>query len=201
MHKTLLPLALPALAASLLEACDVHRPWPGLEPSLERMMVQPRAAAYQTNATFANGQVMRPIPEGAIPYGHPESGASSASLRAEPIPFAITEDVLHEGRRNFETICATCHGILGDGDSAVADRMALRKPPSLHEPRIRREPPGDYFDAISGGYGLMPAYAIELSEHQRWAVVAYVEALQMSFDAHLSELPPSVREEAERELR
>ncbi len=92
--------------------------------------------------------------------------------------------------------CAACHGLAGDGDSPVARNMALRKPPSLHEPRIRALPAGRLYAVVRDGYGLMPSYAEELSVGERWAVVAYVRALQLSQGARLAELPPELRSEA-----
>ena len=194
------------LTATALAGCDAHRPWPGLEPSLERMMVQPHAAAYQASSVFSNGQVMRPLPAGARPYQPPDARALASKLepeeldRLDRIPIAMTRETLAHGREEFTVICATCHGVLGDGDSAVADRMALRRPPSLHEARIRGYPAGHLYRVIGEGFGLMPSYAMELPEPDRWAVVAYVRALQLSFDAEIARLPPDIRAEAERQL-
>jgi hypothetical protein len=95
--------------------------------------------------------------------------------------------------------CAVCHGVLGDGDSQVALNMSLRRPPSLHLYRDR--PDGYIFQVISRGFGLMPSYAGSISVHDRWAVVAYVRALQLSQFASVDQLPAELRGRLEKETR
>jgi mono/diheme cytochrome c family protein len=95
--------------------------------------------------------------------------------------------------------CAVCHGLLGDGDSLVAKNMSQRPPPSLHQ-RVRLED-GHYFQVVSRGFGLMPAYASELTVEERWAIVAYLRALQLSQNARPDLVPPQERERLEREKR
>jgi mono/diheme cytochrome c family protein len=114
-----------------------------------------------------------------------------------PVDLAL----LQRGRNRFRIYCATCHGPLGDGASQVAENMKLRKPPSLHEARLVDYPPGRMYRVIAEGYGLMPAYADELGVNDRWAVVAFIGALQMSQQVALLELPESLRQEAEAWLR
>jgi mono/diheme cytochrome c family protein len=181
-------------------SCDVDRPWPGLEPGLERMMTEPRAMAYQANATFGDGRVMRPLPAGAEPYGRPRSDLRrSEELPAVPVP--VTAPFLRHGRAQFETYCATCHGIRGDGDSVVADRMTLLKPPSLLTEAVRGYSVGRIYRIVVEGYGMMPSYATELPDADRWAVVSYLRALQLSYRTELSALPPRARAEAEERLQ
>ena len=204
---TAMDVLLSFVVAATTLSCDIDRPWPGLEPGLERMLVQPHAAAYQSNATFADDMVMRPIPAGTKAYESPAHRnalprAHAKDLdRVERIPIPLTRAVLALGRERFTTFCSTCHGILGDGDSAVADRMSLRKPPSLHEPRLRAAAAGHLYAVVSEGFGLMPSYAVELPEADRWAVIAYVRALQLSFAADLRHLSPALRVEAEGQLK
>ncbi len=119
----------------------------------------------------------------------------------EKIPIAVDRALVEEGRRRFEIVCATCHGILGDGDSPAARNMTLRRPPSLHEARIRAMPPGQIFAVASQGFGLMPGYAAYLEPRERWAVIAYVRALQLSRHARVAELPPPVRKQLEEATR
>ncbi len=175
-----------ALACLALVAlsCDVGRPWPAPEPGLERMVKQQRGAAYSGS--------MRVPPAGAVAYGEPSSPAEAPRIDAE---------AMARGCENFRVICATCHGETGDGDSPVAARMEQRKPPSLHEPRLRSAPDQRIFQIISEGYGVMPSYASLLAPGERWAVVAYVRALQLSRAARLEELPQAVRGEALEALR
>jgi mono/diheme cytochrome c family protein len=115
-------------------------------------------------------------------------------------PLPLTRELLVEGRRRFEIHCAACHGLVGDGVSRVAADMTLRRPPSLLEASVRGFPDGRVYAAIARGYGLMPAYARDLDVAQRWAVVAYVRALQRSQAVPLADLPPALRAEAGRWL-
>src|SRR5690606_17135490 len=96
------------------------------------------------------------------------------------IPVVQDAELLARGEDRFRIFCRTCHGALGDGRSEVAENMKLRKPPSLHEARIREFSPGKLYRVVSEGYGLMPGYAAELPYRDRWAVVAFVRALQLS---------------------
>jgi mono/diheme cytochrome c family protein len=183
------------LVAFGLVACDVERPWPALEPSLERMMVQPHAEPYEAADAFANHSAMRHPPRGTEPYVDP------ASDRTATAPRVVDVALLRRGQAAFETVCAACHGILGDGDTPVAERMTLRRPPSLHEPRIRAFTPDRNYAVITEGYGLMPAYAAELPEAERWAVTRYLRALQLSYAVDLDSLDSATRAEADRDLR
>jgi mono/diheme cytochrome c family protein len=107
---------------------------------------------------------------------------------------------MSRGRNRYETFCAPCHDLDGSARSPVAINMQLRHPPALLDGRIRALPAGRVFQAITQGYGLMPSYAHQLSVDERWGVVAYVRALQLSQRATLAELPPDVRAEAETAL-
>ena len=103
------------------------------------------------------------------------------------IPLPVTRKLLELGRKRFDITCATCHGPLGDGDSIVARQMSLHPPPSLH--RYVNKPSGYFYEVISKGFGMMASYAAELSVEERWAVVAYVRALQLSQLTPIGELP------------
>lgn len=186
-------------------ACDVDRPWPTLEPGLERMMVQPRVSAYSESDFFTDGASMRPLPGYAVPYRKtriPDSRERPLT-RDDPVaadldgirrvPLDVDRDLLSLGQRHFQTVCAACHGVLGDGRSPVAERMSLRRPPSLHDERIRDFSAGHVYGIITRGFGLMPSYAMVLDERSRWAVVAYVEALELSRNARASDVPSEVR--------
>ena len=190
-----------ALAALSLGACQGIMP----EPDFERMIWQHHYLPFQTAPYFADKRVMRPLPTGTVPnnavLGKPdltEGMVKGAYVKNFPIP--ITKHVIERGRNRYETFCAVCHGMRGDGVSEVAHNMELRKPPVLSGDRVRAFEVGRIFRIASYGYGIMPSYAHELSPEDRWAVVAYVKALGMSQEIALSELPPDVRQEAERNL-
>jgi mono/diheme cytochrome c family protein len=174
----------------------------GCEIDFERMLDQPKAEAYEASQFFENGESMRHPPSGTVPMtrvtGPPElvSGRTRSGEYVREIPVALDAALLDRGEDRFRIFCRSCHGRLGDGRSAVAENMKLRKPPSLHEPRLREYAPGRLFRVVSEGYGLMPSYIESLPLEDRWAVVAFVRALQLSQDVPLAELPESLREEA-----
>jgi mono/diheme cytochrome c family protein len=105
------------------------------------------------------------------------------------------------GRAKFDVICAACHGVLGTGESVVAQNMALRRPTSLHEPYVRALPPGRIYQVIRTGYGVMPPYGPWLTVEERWGVVAYVHALQLSQGVEVTTLPPELRSALEEATR
>ena len=165
----------------VLAGCNDPRAVHDLDPDLNRMLDQPRAEAYGTNDALPGGAVMRAPPRGTVPYA-----------RAVERP-ALTRELLTAGRDRFEAICATCHGVAGGGESVVASKMEHRRPPSFVEPRLLALSDDDIFAVATDGYGFMPGFAAELEPRERWAIVAYVRALQKSRHARVADLPPEVR--------
>lgn len=174
----------------------------GCDVDFERMLDQAKAEPYEASPFFEDGQSMRRPPSGTVPTtrvtGPRElvTGRTAAGEYVTTLPVTLDEALLDRGEDRFRIFCRTCHGPLGDGRSAVAENMKLRRPPSLHEQRLQSYPPGRLFRVVSEGYGLMPSYAESLSLEDRWAVVAFVRALQLSQNVPLAELPAPLREEA-----
>jgi mono/diheme cytochrome c family protein len=168
------------------------------------MLVQSKVLPYGEAPVLPHGMGMQLPPDGTMPVtavaGQPlvRTGMARGAY-AEMIPIAVDRSKIEDGRRHFETFCAACHGIEGDGVSVVADKMTLRKPPSLLAKYIRAYPPGRVFQAIREGYGMMPSYAAQLTVDDSWFVVAYVQALQLSRSAPVGDLPPDVRAELAKE--
>ncbi len=182
-----------AAAAAALAACEP------LDPMARR---QQKVRAYDPSPFFADGLAMRQPPAGTVPVERvldPAvlTGAGPDGAPVARIPVPVTPELLALGRKRFEIVCAACHGILGDGDSMVAKNMSLRPPPSLFQ--RKGEPDGYFFQVMSRGFGLMPSYAAELPVSERWAVVAYVRALQLSQHARLDQAPADVRARLEKE--
>jgi mono/diheme cytochrome c family protein len=182
------------LALSALAGCDVLNP----------MMSQQKLKPYRPSDFFPDGISMRPPPAGAVPAGgwQPSSlaaGTGDDGQLVERMPVRPTPELLALGRKRFDVNCAVCHGLLADGDSLVARNMSQRPPPSLHQ-RVRADD-GFYFNVISRGFGVMPSYAATLTPEERWAVVAYVRALQLGHQAKLEQVPPEQRAKLERERR
>jgi hypothetical protein len=196
-------LALLALAGVAV-GCRVQQSFAEPEPGLERMLEQPRLDPFEGSKFYRDGLGMRPPPSGTIPVERESHDPKTAfgiehGVFAERVPVPVDRPLLERGRERFDIVCAACHGITGTGESVVAENMDLRRPPSLHEPRIRAFPPGRLYRVIHGGYGMMPSYAAILSEEDRWGVVAYVRALQLGRNVRASTLPPEVRAALERE--
>jgi mono/diheme cytochrome c family protein len=173
----------------------------GCQVDLERMLEQHKAKAYDQTPFFEDGQVMRPPPRDTVPvtritHAPALTTGSQGGAYVQTIPIPVDAELLKRGEDRFRIFCRTCHGPLGDGQSEVAENMKLRKPPSLHEARIVSFPPGQLFRVVSEGYGLMPAYADALPVSDRWAVVAFVRALQLSQNVALADLPQDLRDEA-----
>lgn len=201
--KRLLPILALALLAS---ACDTKGVFVPLDIGFNRMIHQKRVDAFETNSFFADDRAMRTPPAGTVPEETP-AGSPMLTKGAEDgkyapvIPVKVDQKLLARGRDRFTIYCAVCHGGDAGGESVVADKMQLIRPPSFHQPFIRAFPPGRLYQIIAEGYGMMPSYAPQLSIHDRWAVVAYVKALQLSQHAKVSDLPPDVRTAAEEHLR
>jgi mono/diheme cytochrome c family protein len=182
-------------------ACDE----PIIDIDLERMIDQKRYRPFQSSEFFKDGRAMRTPPAETVPRDRKtgDPGFSSglvAGTYVQQNPVAMTPDVMSQGRERFDIFCAPCHGVAGDGESMVAIHMDLRRPPSLMDEQIRGFPDGRIFQVISVGYGLMRSYADSLSVDERWAVVAYVRALQLRSGVPLGRLPLSLRERAVKEL-
>lgn len=198
-----------AVAACLLVAaaggCDDRQALHAPEPGLERMLEQPRADPYGSSKAFADGRSVRSPPPGTVPRGRAHVGdllASSgrdANGDAARVPIPTTRALLERGRARFDEVCATCHGVLGDGVSVVSEKMERRRPPSLFEPRIVAQAPGRVFRTISQGFGLMPGYAAMLPIDERWAIVSYLDALRLSQSVPASELLPTAHAELVRQ--
>ena len=155
---------------------------------LQRMVEQRRFRAYSENDFFEDGRAMRTPPPGTVPREkNAPTQAGPPDLQPAALPKPIPLAMLRAGQREFQVTCAACHGLLGDGNSVVAKKMSLRAPPSLHD--FADRPDGFFYSVISDGYGLMPSFAEHIAPQTRWAVVAYIRALQLSQRAPLSDAP------------
>lgn len=173
---------------------------------LKRMIRQPSFRAYEADPAASNGMAMRQPPPGTVPRSRVLGPSSLVDGREDgayvtALPIALDRGVLERGQNRYGIFCAVCHGHAGDGRSKVAASMSLRKAPSLVAGAIAEYPAGRIFEVVTRGYGLMPSYASKLDVDDRWAVVAYVQALQLGQAVELSSLPPPYAEEAEAWLK
>ena len=179
-RSCLTPLAF-ALAATF--ACDNREAFHEPDPSLARMLTQRRAKAYGATSAFPDQKVMRRPPEGSI----------AVDDDTDDPPPPMTRELLELGHARFDAVCAVCHGVTGTGESVVATKMELRPPPSLVDAENRGRTRERLFQIVSEGYGLMASYSDILSREERWAVVAYLQALQLSRHARADRLPAELR--------
>ncbi len=178
---------------------------PGCERAMHNMYDQPRYQGLRASTLFADGASARPRVPGTEPVAQGviastssgRAGTSSADIaedeRAQVIPYPITAQLLERGRERFDIYCAPCHSPLGDGDGRVP-RRGFPHPPSYHIDRLRNAPDRHFYDVITQGYGIMYSYADRVVPSDRWAIVAYIRALQLSQYARLSDLAPEDRQ-------
>ena len=155
----------------LLTACGDHS-----------MTQQNRYGTYKPAALFPDGTEAQPLPVGVVAQGD----INRASQASTPPP--VDAQLLARGQERYGIYCSPCHGLSGSGDGMVV-RRGFPAPPSYHSARLRAAPAQHFFDVISDGYGVMYSYASRVEPHDRWAIVAYIRALQESQNAKLADLP------------
>ena len=154
----------------LLAACDYS------------MRLQRKYRTYSPSDIWSDGASARPLPRGALAQGDIARRAVDVS------PAPVTEAVLERGRERFNIYCSPCHGLAGDGDGVIVAH-GFPKPPSYHTDRLLAAPARHFYDVISNGYGVMYSYAARVEPQDRWAIVAYIRALQLSRHATVVQVP------------
>ena len=163
------------------------------------MWEQPKYQPLQPSSFFTDGASARPLVPGVVAQesariestvdtGRDTSGTKYATTN----PLPITKALLQRGRIRYEQFCTPCHGMDGYGNGMIV-RRGFPAPPSYHSQRLRNAPDGHYFDVITNGYGAMYSYAARVSVSDRWAITAYIRALQRSQNAPLAAVPPGER--------
>jgi cbb3-type cytochrome c oxidase subunit III len=157
----------------------------------QKMGTQPELRAYQPGDT-------RQVPADTVARGHLQddallfTGKDASGRQSDEFPFPVTRDVLERGRDRFNIYCVPCHGPTGDGNGIVVQR-GFNAPPSYNTDRLRQAPVGQFFDVITNGFGAMPSYADQIPVDDRWAIVAYIRALQLSQQASINDVPAASR--------
>src|SRR3984893_16397300 len=157
------------------------------------MANQPRQNPLSPSDFFADGRSERPILDNTVARGSLENDPLNTPKDSNVFPLLITQELLERGRERDGIYCAPCHGLQGDGLGMVAMR-GLKHPPSYHIDRLRQAPNGYFYDVITNGFGAMYSYSMQLTPQDRWAVVGYLRALQLSRNAKVGDLPADVRE-------
>lgn len=176
-------LGIALLAATALTGC------------FQKMGNQPAYDPYEESEFFANRSSARPLVEGTVARGtlrhddHLYTGKRGTQV-LDAFPFPITAQILDRGEERFNIYCSMCHGRTGEGDGMIVQR-GYKRPPSLHTPDLKSRPVGYYFDVMTNGFGVMPSYAPQVPAEDRWAIAAYIRALQLSQSATVMDIPPA----------
>ncbi len=166
---------------------------------------QPKYKPYRQSEFFSDGRAMRPFVPGTVARGTLRedtpyyTGKSGDDFVAE-IPVAVTAETLERGRTGFEVFCAPCHGRTGMGDGMIV-RRGFKRPSSYHVDRLRQIPIGYYYDVMTNGYGAMSDYASQVPVEDRWAIAAYVRALQHCQLPPTADVPADRQDELEASLQ
>ena len=163
----------------------------------QKMAATPRYDPLEPSGFFADRSSARPLPTDTVARGRLADDpalftgkVNGADVDQFPVP--ITREVLDRGQERFNIYCSPCHGPAGDGDGMVVQR-GFTRPPSYHIDRLRQAPVGHFFDVVTNGFGSMPSYAAQVPVGDRWAIIAYIRALQLSQHATLDDVPPEAR--------
>jgi len=158
------------------------------------MHVQPRQNPLSRSDFFADQRSARPPVEGTVARGQLRADTYfyTGKVGASPgdyLPFPATREVLERGRERYNIYCAPCHSRVGDGNGFIPSRGFARKPPSYHIERLQKAPLGYFYDVMTNGFGIMSDYASQISPQDRWNIVAYIRALQLSQNATAADVP------------
>ena len=158
------------------------------------MFEEPKYKPLVESDMFVDGRSARPIPPATFAFGEPDEGEAveQGTLNGKfvaSIPIPLNEALLQRGRERFDIYCAPCHSRLGNGNGMIA-RRGFMQPADLESQRVEHAPPGYIYAVITNGYGAMPEYRNQVKLHDRWAIVAYIRALELSRNARLADLPP-----------
>jgi mono/diheme cytochrome c family protein len=182
MRAALLLLAV--AGALVVSGCDQMR---------QDMATQPKERPLSPSDFFHDGRSERPLLENTVARGSLANDEYMVAKDSNAFPLPVNQALLERGQDRYGAFCTPCHGLQGDGNGMVALR-GMKHPPSYHTDRLRELPNGYFYDVISNGFGQMYGYAAQIPPRDRWAIVAYVRALQLSRDARAAELPAELRQ-------
>jgi len=165
------------------------------------MQNQPKAKPLSESDFFSNQANARPIPPHTVERGGARENAAiytglTNGTYITQLPVALTPELLARGRERYDAMCAECHDCTGSGNGMVVQR-GFPQPPSFHVARLHNAPIGHFFDVITNGYGVMYSYATQVEPEDRWAIAAYIRALQLSHNIKASELTPAEQQKLE----
>lgn len=162
------------------------------------MQDQPKYIPLRPSGFFGDNRSERPLVEGTVARGHLAddvafyTGKGPDGKFVNDFPFPVTKDVILRGEDRFNIYCSPCHDRQGTGNGKIVQR-GYRHPPSYHIERLRQVENGYIFDVITNGFGAMPDYAAQVPVRDRWAIVSYIRALQLSHNSTINDVPPEDR--------
>ena len=159
---------------------------------------QPKAIPLRESMFFRNGSSARPLVDDTVARGTLQDDAAfftgkSGTADVDTLPFPLTQAVLDRGEERYNVYCSPCHDVTGSGRGMIV-RRGFRQPPSYHIDRLRQIPIGHFYDVMTNGFGAMPDYRAQVAPRDRWAIAAYIRALQLSQNAPVAVLSPDERE-------
>ena len=157
------------------------------------MANQPRQNPLSPSEFFQVGRSERPTTDNTVARGSIADDGLFVPKESYAFPLPLTKDVLERGQDRFVIFCSPCHGLQGDGMGMITLR-GMKHPPTYHQDRLRNVPNGYIYDVITNGFGAMNGYSAQLVAQDRWAIVAYVRALQLSRNVRIADLPAGLRE-------
>lgn len=158
---------------------------------------QPKYKALAPSSFFSDGRSARPLVPGTVARGDLREdtdlyqGKVDGKL-VDAFPFPVTKQILERGQERYNIYCVPCHDLVGNGQGMVV-RRGFRAPPSYHIERLRQAPAGYFYDVITNGFGAMQDYSMQVPVRDRWAIVAYIRALQLSQHASLNDVAEADR--------
>jgi mono/diheme cytochrome c family protein len=163
---------------------------------------QPKYRPLRGSDFFSDARSARPLVEGTVARGHLNDDellhtGKIDGTSVDLFPFPVTPELMARGRDRYDVFCAPCHGRTGLGNGMIVKR-GYRQPPSHVVDRLRQAPAGYFFDVITNGFGAMPDYRAQIPVADRWAIIAYMRALQLSAQATPADVPPADRAALER---
>ena len=159
---------------------------------------QPKYIPLRESAYFSDGSSARPIVADTVARGTLQDDEAfytgkRGDQELDTLPFPLTKEVLDRGQERFNVFCSPCHDRSGNGLGMIVQR-GYRQPPSYHIDRLRQAPIGHFFDVMTNGFGAMPDYRAQVPPRDRWAIAAYIRALQLSQHASPADLPADERQ-------
>jgi Cytochrome C oxidase, cbb3-type, subunit III len=172
-----------AVGLTLLSGCSLK----------QDMAHDPYVRPLAPSDFFADGRSERPLVENTVARGSLVDDALLVAKDSNNFPLPLSAELLDRGEGRYKIFCAPCHGLQGDGNGMIVMR-GMKRPPSYHQERLRQEPNGYIYDVITNGFGAMLGYSAQIPPRDRWAIIAYVRALQLSRNAKVANLPADLRE-------